>query len=148
MDAAQFVNRQFGTPRWQPIEIFYEENREVAMELLGRYDVLLVNPLGDGMNLVAKEGPVVNRRDGVLVLSERAGARAELGWWALTIDPKDVNATAAALGRALTMTRGERRRRADGLRRKVTSTSLSTWLDRQLVDLAEVGRSRLHRLVA
>jgi trehalose 6-phosphate synthase len=122
------------------------------MELLGRYDVLLVNPLADGMNLVAKEGPVVNRRDGVLVLSERAGARAELGWWALTIDPTDISATAAALGRALTMTRPERRRRAEGLRRKVTSTSLSTWLERQLSDLAEVRLNRrgsmLHPLVA
>ncbi|HEY3115218.1 MAG TPA: trehalose-6-phosphate synthase [Chloroflexota bacterium] len=151
-DAAQFVNRRFGTPRWQPIEILYEENRELAMELLGRYDVLLVNPLADGMNLVAKEGPMVNRHDGVLVLSERAGARAELGWWALTIDPTDVNATAAALGRALTMTRPERRRRAEGLRRKVTSSSLSEWLDRQLSDLAEARQNRrgslVHSLVA
>src|SRR5207302_1081166 len=78
-----------------------------------QYDVLLVNAVYDGLNLVAKEGPLVNARDGVLVLSENAGAHAELGEWALTVNPFDVWGQAEALHEALGMEPAERRARAD-----------------------------------
>lgn len=136
-EVVRSVNRRFGTKEWQPIEVFYEENRALAMELLTQYDVLLVNSLVDGMNLVAKEGAVVNRRDGVLVLSERAGAWWELGWWALGIDPTNLAATAEALEKALNMPAAERQRRAAALRQKVGATTLDGWLARQLADLHE-----------
>ena len=65
------------------------------------FDVLLVNPIYDGMNLVAKEGPLVNQRDGVLVLSENAGSHEELGEWAITVNPFDIDETrGGALPRA------------------------------------------------
>jgi trehalose 6-phosphate synthase len=133
--AAAEVNRRFGTAAWQPIEIVEEENRSRALTLLEAADVLLVNSVADGMNLVAKEGAILNRRDGVLVLSRRAGAWAELAPWALSVDPDDIVGTAAALGQALAMPADERRRRAGGLRRAVRRSSLDGWLEDQLRDL-------------
>ena len=94
----------------------------------------------DGMNLVAKEGPVVNRRDGVLVLSENAGAFAELGRHALTVNPFDVDATAAAIATALRMGRDERRRRARALRRAVARNPVEAWVGAQIEDLGRISR--------
>jgi trehalose 6-phosphate synthase len=101
-----------------------------------RYDVLLVNAVSDGMNLVAKEGPLVNARGGVLILSENAGAHEELGEWAITVNPFDVQGQADALHRALTMDEDERRRRADGLRVYVREHDVAGWLRGVLADLA------------
>jgi trehalose 6-phosphate synthase len=101
-----------------------------------RYDVLLVNAVSDGMNLVAKEGPLVNAREGVLILSENAGAHEELGEWAITVNPFDVQGQADALHRALTMDEAERRRRAAGLRDYVREHDVAAWLRDVLADLA------------
>jgi trehalose 6-phosphate synthase len=101
-----------------------------------QYDVLLVNAVFDGMNLVAKEGPLVNTRDGVLLLSENAGAHEELAQWALTINPFDVQGQADALHEALSMGSDERRRRAEGLRAHVREHDVSAWLRGVLADLA------------
>ena len=100
-----------------------------------QYDVLFVNPVYDGMNLVAKEGPLVNVRDGVLVLSENAGAYEELGEWAVGVSPFDVEGQAEALHRALSMPAEERRRRARALRDHVRAHDVSLWVDAQLRDL-------------
>ncbi|MDP8921874.1 MAG: trehalose-6-phosphate synthase, partial [Chloroflexota bacterium] len=97
------INLRFGTPAWQPIRLAYEHDREQALAGLSLADVMLVNPVADGMNLVAKEGAIVNDRDGVLVLSTTAGAYEELGPACLGVDPLDVAGTADALARALTM---------------------------------------------
>lgn len=101
-----------------------------------QYDVLFVNAVNDGMNLVAKEGPLVNQRDGVLVLSENAGAHAELGEWAVSVNPFDVWGQAEALYEALTMEPAERRRRADGMRAQVREHDVSRWIAGLLSDLA------------
>ncbi|MFL5953010.1 MAG: trehalose-6-phosphate synthase [Gaiellaceae bacterium] len=101
-----------------------------------QYDVLLVNPVYDGMNLVAKEGPLINTRDGVLVLSENAGAHDELAQWALTISPFDVQGQADALHSALSMGADERRRRAEALRAHVGEHDVRAWLRGVLGDLA------------
>jgi trehalose 6-phosphate synthase len=137
------VNRRHGWDGWQPIELFYEENRAQAIAAMQTYDVLLVNPVIDGMNLVAKEGAAVNQRDGVLVLSETAGAYEELAPGALAVAPADVEGTAEALFRALTMPAPERRLRARTLRETVTRQDIFTWVLRQLEDLralSETGR--------
>ncbi len=81
------------------------------------YDVLLVNAMFDGMNLVAKEGPIVNEREGVSILSENTGAHEELGEYALSVNPFDIQELANSIYAALTMDPDERRRRADGLAR-------------------------------
>jgi trehalose 6-phosphate synthase len=100
-----------------------------------QYDVLFVNPVFDGLNLVAKEGPLLNERAGVLVLSENAGAHEELAPWVVTINPNDVEGQARALHEALSMDESERRRRAEGLAAHVRANDLARWLEAELADL-------------
>ena len=97
-------------------------------------DVLMVNALADGMNLVAKESVVVNRRESVLALSENTGAHQELGAFAVTLHPFDVQQQADALHEALTMDRGRRARR-QAAARVVEENDIAKWLDNQLSDL-------------
>jgi trehalose 6-phosphate synthase len=104
-----------------------------------QYDVLFVNPVYDGMNLVAKEGPLVNGRDGVLVLSENAGAHEELGEWAVTVNPFDVWGQAEALHEALSMGEDERRERARALREQVREHDVAEWVAGLLADLDRVA---------
>jgi trehalose 6-phosphate synthase len=99
------------------------------------YDVLLVNPIFDGLNLVAKEGPLVNERDGVLVLSANAGAVDELAPWALVVNPFDVGAQADALHEALVMPAPERNRRLGSLRTHVRRHDIAWWADGLLADV-------------
>jgi trehalose 6-phosphate synthase len=129
------VNRELGEPAWQPIELSLRDDHPRALAAFGLYDVLVVNPLFDGMNLVAKEGPALNGRDGVLILSENAGAFAELGRHALGVNPFDVAATAEAIAVALEMDPLERKRRARGLRRAVRRNPIDRWVRAQLADL-------------
>jgi len=95
---------------------------------LRRYDLLLVNPVRDGLNLVAMEGPAVNERDGVLALSREAGAYDELADVAIGLNPFDVTGTAAALQSGLAMSSGERRARATELRRRARARTPALWL--------------------
>ncbi len=107
------------------------------------YDVLLVNSLADGMNLVSKEGPLVNRRDGVVVLSTEVGSQRELAEGALSVAPRDIEGTAGALWHALTMPDEEKRWRAHQLRRVIIENDLRKWLERQSEDLSEIAAERL-----
>jgi trehalose 6-phosphate synthase len=104
------------------------------------YDALLVNAVRDGMNLVAKEAVVVNERDGVLVLSENAGAHEELGEHALTVNPFDLDEQADAIHQALTMPGEKRRRRAKALREAVHSNTIEDWVEAQMEDIAAYRR--------
>jgi trehalose 6-phosphate synthase len=126
------INERFGTEGWTPIIFDPEDDYPRSVAALGAYDVLLVNPVRDGMNMVAKEGPLLNTNDGVLVLSHEAGAYEELGVAALGINPFDVQATAAALHQALEMEPAERAERAGALRSLVEARSAADWLDDQL----------------
>jgi Glycosyltransferase family 20 len=101
--AADRVNERFGTAGWPPITVSHTDDFPTAIAGDERYDALLVNPVFDGMNPVAKEGPTLNRRDGVLILSENAGAFPELGRHAVAVSPFDLEGTAEAIGRALEM---------------------------------------------
>jgi len=109
-----------------------------ALAAYSGYDVLCVTPVADGLNLVAKEGPLLNERDGVLVLSENAGASEQLGAYALTVPPLDVDAQADAIGRALTMPLAERRRRLHAIQRQVRTHDLAHWARSLLADLDEL----------
>jgi trehalose 6-phosphate synthase len=130
------INTRYGRPGWQPVQVFHEQNRLQALAALTLYDVLLVNPVRDGMNLVSKEGPVLNERDGVLVLSDRAGSYEELGGAALGISPGDPGATAAALHLALTMSAAERRQRHRQLVERIERHQLRDWLRLLMKDFA------------
>ena len=99
---AERINQAWGTPTWTPIVLHVEDDRPRSLASLTIFDVLLVNPVRDGLNLVAKEGPLLNGGEGVLVLSHEAGAWEELSEAALGVNPFDVAGTADALHRALT----------------------------------------------
>jgi trehalose 6-phosphate synthase len=129
------VNHRHGTTDWMPIDLRIYENFHEAVARYKHYDLLMVNALFDGMNLVAKEAPVVNTRDGVLMLSENTGAHAELGEAAISVNPFDIDEAAQAIHRALTMSATERRRRADRLREIIDATDPGTWIDGQLADI-------------
>ena len=125
----ELVNARFGSGDWAPVELDVSDDFLGSLAALTRYDVLLVNPLRDGLNLVAKEGPLVNRVDGVVALSREAGAFEELGTAALEVHPYDVVQTAAALERALDMGTGERADRAARLRSVCAARTPASWLD-------------------
>ena len=103
-----------------------------------QYDLLLVNAVFDGLNLVSKEAPYVNRRDGVLVLSENAGSHEELSEWVLSVNPFDVSKQADAIYAGLTMDPVEKRRRLEGIRSHVREHDLAEWGAAQLADLDRV----------
>lgn len=130
------INEELGTEGWKPIVLINEANYVRAITSCRRYDVLMVNAIIDGMNLVAKEGPAVNEVDGVVVLSRTAGAWDELQEGVLGINPYDVQELAGALYRGLTMPEDERRRLAESSRQAVGSNSPRKWVVRQLRDMA------------
>jgi trehalose 6-phosphate synthase len=101
--------------------------------------VLLVNPVYDGLNLVVKEGALVNRSDGVIVLSENAGAHEELQPHVLSINPFDIEATGEALYEGLVMAVAERRRRHEGAREVVRTNDIARWITRQVQDIRELA---------
>jgi trehalose 6-phosphate synthase len=129
------VNHRHGTTDWMPIDLKLRENLDEAVASYKHYDLLIVNAMFDGMNLVAKEGPLVNERAGVSLLSENTGAHEELAEFALSVNPFDVQEQADAIYRALTMSQEERAWRADGLKRIVTSRNPGDWVDDQLADI-------------
>ena len=129
------VNHRHGTPDWMPIQLKLRDDLEEAVAAYKHYDVLLVNAMFDGMNLVAKEGPMVNERDGVSILSENTGAHEELGDCALTVNPFDIQALADSIHAALTMEPEERARRLRGLKEIVTARDPGDWIDEQLADV-------------
>ncbi len=139
MAAAGRVNAQYGTSEWEPVRVLVGESYPRAVAALQLYDVLLVNSIADGMNLVAKEGPIVNQRDGVLILSEGAGAHQQLEPGATVISPCDVYATAEALHQALVMSPEERLERATRLRWLIEQEDITAWLCRQLETVAELN---------
>jgi trehalose 6-phosphate synthase len=132
---ARRVNDRFQQDGWHPIELMIEDNFTGSVAAYKQFDALFVNAIYDGMNLVAKEAPLVNERDGVLILSENAGAHAELGEWALTVNPFDVAGQAEAIHAALTMGESERRARLEAIRGHVREHDVSAWIEAQLADL-------------
>ena len=109
-----------------------------------QFDVLLVNSVFDGLNLISKEAPLVNVRDGVVVLSENAGAHEEIGAWTITVNPFDVEGQAAAIDEAIRLPLEERRRRLEAIRAHVRAHDLEAWSDAILADLDRVA-SELRR---
>src|SRR6202034_2455991 len=129
------VNHRHGTPDWMPIQLKLRDELEEAMAAYKHYDVLLVHAMFDGMKIVAKEGPIVNERESVSILSENTGAHEELGEYALSVNPFDIQELADSIHAALTMSREERHRRAQGLVANITSRQPGDWIDEQLADI-------------
>ncbi len=133
------VNDRHSTGKWQPVELHLEDNLDLAVAAYKQFDVLMVNAAYDGMNLVAKESIVVNRRNGVLALSENTGAHEELGAFAVTLHPFDLQQQADALYEALTMPAGERRDRRDACVKVVQQNDVAKWLQMQLADIGRAA---------
>ncbi|MDP1804535.1 MAG: trehalose-6-phosphate synthase, partial [Acidimicrobiales bacterium] len=148
---AKVINDRWATSGWTPIILDTSDNFPRSIAALTRYDVLLVNPVRDGLNLVAKEGPVLNTCNGVLALSREAGAWDELGSVALEVNPFDVSGTADVLATALTMAPGERATHAATLTKLASARVPRHWLDDMLTvagashglpDVAALPRSK------
>ena len=136
--AAGRINSEFGTERWQPVRLEIGESERKAVAALKNFDVLLVNPVYDGLNLVVKEGALVNRTDGVIVLSENAGAHEELRGTVLSINPFDVEATAAAIYAGLTMPLADRMAMNEAARAVVRTNDIARWISHQAQDLRDL----------
>ena len=133
--ASRSVNDRFQREGWVPIELHVEDDFARSVAAYKQFDVLLVNAIFDGLNLVAKEAPLVNERDGVLILSENTGAHEELHRWAITVNPFDVSEQAQAIHEALEMSPEDRRARIEAIRSHVRQHDLTAWIGAQLADL-------------
>jgi trehalose 6-phosphate synthase len=122
------------------ITVYYGEDQDRALGVLNGYDVLLVNSVADGMNLVAQEGAVANSRDGAVVLSRETGSADLLSGAVILTRPRDVVATADALEAALALSPAERRERANRMRAAVSRGDAAQWLNRQIADALAVSR--------
>ena len=130
------INEKHATGSWKPIELSMEDDFPLSVAAYKNYDVLLVNAVRDGMNLIAKEAVIANEKNGVLLLSENAGAHEELGQHALTVNPFDIDEQADTLYEALTMPEDERARRAEELEQTIRSYTIEEWVEAQLRDIA------------
>ncbi len=139
---ARLINDRWATPGWDPIVLDMSDNFPRSVAALIRYDVLLVNPVRDGLNLVAKEGALLNRNDGVVALSREAGVWDELGGTALEVNPFDVAGTSDVLSAALAMAPAERAAHAAALRKAAEVRVPRDWLDDQLALVATAGATR------
>ncbi len=129
------VNHRHGTTDWMPIDLRIYENLPDAVARYKNYDLLMVNALFDGMNLVAKEAPAVNERDGVVMLSENTGSHEELGECVLSVNPFDIEEQAETIYKALTMSPDHRQLLASSLREIVERRDPGVWIDEQLADI-------------
>ena len=136
------INKKYGTSEWTPVHAFVQNDRLAALSSLQFYDVLLVNYLIDGMNLVAKEGPVVNAKDGVLILSRTSGAFQQLESASIPVSPNDIQETADAFYTALTLPQGERQELAQAARENVERENLRTWMTQQIDDVNDLLKQR------
>jgi len=132
---AREITEEFRTPDWNPLILDVRDDYPRSLAACTLADVLLVNPIRDGMNLVAQEGPVLSERGCALVLSREAGAAATLGGDALLVNPYDISETAAALHQALAMPDAERFRRSAALAAVAAASPPARWLGDQLASL-------------
>ncbi len=138
-DMVESINVKYGNEEWQPIKVFFENNYTQAIAGMRLCDVLLVNPVIDGMNLVAKEGPIVSANDSVLILSESAGAHEQLREHVVSVAPADLEGTIQALYESLIMDPAEKKSRAEALRRIIEQEDITRWLYSQLHDLRQLA---------
>ncbi|MGW0206892.1 alpha,alpha-trehalose-phosphate synthase (UDP-forming) [Streptomyces sp. NPDC003233] len=138
---AEEINSAYGTPGWTPVVLHVKDDFARSLAAYRLADVALVNPIRDGMNLVAKEVPVVSDEGCALVLSREAGAYEELGADALVVNPYDIGGTADALHSALSMPADERAERSKRLAAAATALPPAQWFLDQLRALEELQSS-------
>jgi trehalose 6-phosphate synthase len=132
------INDTYGTRAWTPILSFIENNYAQAIAAMKIYDVLLINTLIEGTNLIAKEGPVVNLCNGVVILSKTSGVYPQLSEGVLGVTPTDIHGTAEAMYKAITMELPKRQELVNILRTSIIENGLDEWIYSQLTDLMEL----------
>ncbi len=140
--AAREVNDRLGTEGWDPIDLQIRDDFPQTVAAYKQFDVLLVNAIFDGLNLIAKEGALVNARDGVVVLSDNAGAYEELAPWVIGVNPFDVEGQAGAIAQALELAPEDRRARLEAIRAHVREHDLQAWLEGE-IEALEPGAATL-----
>ncbi|HKF00334.1 MAG TPA: trehalose-6-phosphate synthase [Actinomycetes bacterium] len=139
---ADEINERFRTRNWEPVRLELRDNYPRALAAMALADALVVNPVWDGMNLVAKEGPAVSENDTVLILSRNAGAADDLADGALLVNPFDTWELAQAIAQALDMPADERAERAKRLLAGAGALPPDAWFEAQREDLAAVHPRR------
>ena len=127
-DVVSHINTKHGNTDWMPIDLRIESNIHRAVAAYKHYDVLMVNPIFDGMNLIAKEAPLVNERDGVMILSENVGAHEELGSFAISINPFDIDGPGRGAPPGAHDAGGRAGRRIQEIKRIVRENDVGKWL--------------------
>ncbi|MCL6107162.1 MAG: trehalose-6-phosphate synthase [Actinobacteria bacterium] len=137
MRVVEVINTKHGDTTWMPIDLRMQDNFNRSVAAYKQFDVLMVNAIYDGMNLIAKEAGLVNRRDGVIILSENTGAHEELGPHCISVSPFDLENQSQAIYQALTMPDDEKKRRAGMIRDTVKHNDIHKWIDTQFVDIVQ-----------
>lgn len=137
-DIVTEINQKYGTPDWEPIKYICRGDYDMVIALLKKYDVLMVNPILDGMNIVAKEGSIVNENNGALVLSTGAGCYGELKDGAICINPYDLRQTAESIDTALLLDEEAKAQKLENAREAVYKNDLNKWVFDQLMDIESV----------
>jgi trehalose 6-phosphate synthase len=137
------INEKYTTLNWQPIKYICRGDYDLVIALLKKYDVLMVNPILDGMNIVAKEGSVINENNGALILSTGAGCYGELKDGATCINPYDIRQTAESINIALLMNETTKAKMMAKARAAIQRNDLNKWVSDQLNDIEAVMYERL-----
>ncbi len=137
MRVVEVINTKHGTTNWMPIDLRMQDNFSRSLASYKQFDVLMVNAIYDGMNLIAKEAGLINRRDGVIILSENTGAHEELGEFCITVGPFDLESQAQAIYQALVMPQDEKRQRAGMIRDTVRHNDIHKWIETQFIDIKQ-----------
>ena len=131
------INLEYSTSEWEPITEIFEAPYELVVAALKNYDCLMVNPICDGMNIVSKEGSILNEKNGILILSEEAGSYDELKNYSLNVDPYDIDETADAIYQAVTMNKKERIANINGLKNTIENNTVTDWILNQFKDIGD-----------
>lgn len=140
-DTVEEINEKYGTDEWKPIEYIYRADYELVAAAFKNYDCLIVNPIADGMNIVPKEAAIINREDGTLILSERAGCYDELAEHVIGVNPFDIKETADAIYSAMKMSPGKRKKLSEGLKSRVLKRTIYHWINEQFDDFEDLWES-------
>jgi len=137
MRVVEVINTKHGTANWMPIDVRMQDNFARSVAAYKQFDVLMVNAIYDGMNLIAKEAGLINRKNGVIILSENAGAHEELGEHCITVSPFDLEHQSQAIYKALTMDEDDKELLAGKIRETVRNNDIHKWIETQFVDIKE-----------
>ena len=132
------INERSSKDGWVPNKQIFKADYSLVTAAFKHYDCLLVNPIIDGMNIVAKEGPVVNENNGVLIMSNGAGSYEELKDYSIIVNAYDISQTADAIYRAVMMSNEERQRLIEGLKKTVCERNVYIWMQEQFNDIRKL----------